>query len=81
MGHALQIPPPGFDDLTVEEKIEYIQALWDRIAAHPETVPVPESHREALAERISAHRAGEGEARPWPEVREEIRAELRKLRR
>jgi uncharacterized protein (DUF433 family) len=24
-------PPPGFDDLSVEEKIEYVNALWDRI--------------------------------------------------
>jgi hypothetical protein len=35
---------PGFDDLSVEEKIDYLHSLWDRIAATPETVPVSEWH-------------------------------------
>ena len=34
--------PAGFDALTVEEQIDYIQSLWDRIAAQPEQVPVPD---------------------------------------
>ena len=34
-------PPPGFDDLSVEEKIDYVQSLWERIAARPDQVPVP----------------------------------------
>ena len=29
------LPPPGFDDLSVDEKIDYLQSLWDRIAATP----------------------------------------------
>jgi hypothetical protein len=24
------IPPPGFDELSAEEKLEYVQALWDQ---------------------------------------------------
>jgi Domain of unknown function (DUF4331) len=35
------LPPPGFDELSVDEKIDYLQSLWDRIAATPKTVPVP----------------------------------------
>ena len=26
----IAIPPPGFDDLTPEEKIRYVGALWER---------------------------------------------------
>ena len=33
-------PPPGFDELTVEEKLDDVQTPWDRVAAEPETVPV-----------------------------------------
>jgi hypothetical protein len=33
MGQPLTVPPPGFDDLPVEDQIDYVQALWDRIAA------------------------------------------------
>ena len=42
MPTLVPLPPPGFDELPVDEKIDYLQSLWDRIAATPETVPVPE---------------------------------------
>lgn len=29
--------PPGFDGLSVVEKIDYLQSLWERVAASPET--------------------------------------------
>jgi hypothetical protein len=47
--------------LSVDEKIDYLQSLWDRIAATPETIPVPEWHREILDDTglRSAFRAGE----------------------
>ena len=33
MPKPVPLPPPGFDDLSVDEKIDYLQSLWDRIAA------------------------------------------------
>jgi hypothetical protein len=36
------MPPSGFDDLTVEDKIDYFQSLWDRIAASTDQVPLHE---------------------------------------
>jgi putative addiction module component (TIGR02574 family) len=30
-----------------------LQSLWDRIAAAPETIPVPDWHREILEERLN----------------------------
>jgi putative addiction module component (TIGR02574 family) len=70
-------PPPGFDDLSVEEKLDYLQALWGRIVSQPQQVPVPDWHREILAERIATYRAGKGSSRPWNEFREELRSLLR----
>jgi putative addiction module component (TIGR02574 family) len=54
MSQALPLPPPGFDALSVDEQIDYVQSLWDHIAARPEDVPVPDWHREILAERLAA---------------------------
>ncbi len=65
-------PPPGFDELTVDEKLDYVQSLWDRIAAKPDTVPVPEWHLELIEQRL--HQAGAG--RPWTEIRDELLARL-----
>jgi putative addiction module component (TIGR02574 family) len=74
------LPPPGFDELSADEKLEYIQGLWDHVSEHPEEVPVPDWHREIVAERLAAHRRGEMTSRPWPEVREELLARLRTAR-
>ena len=68
MAHALPLPPPGFDELSVEDKIDYVQALWDRIAARAEDVPVPEWHREILRERVAAFETNPEEGRPWEDV-------------
>lgn len=71
------LPPAGFDELSPDEKLEYIQALWDRFAEHPEDVPVPGWHREIVAERLAAYRRGELSARAWSEIREELLDRLR----
>jgi putative addiction module component (TIGR02574 family) len=76
MALPLPIPPPGFDELPVEEKLDYVQSLWDRIAAEPGAVPVPTWHREVIRERLAAHRADPEEGRPWEEVRDEILRDL-----
>ena len=77
MAQTAPIPPPGFDDLSVEEKLDYVQSLWDRIAAKPDAIPVPGWHRQVLNERLAAYEASPHEGRQWEEVREEL---LRKLR-
>jgi putative addiction module component len=45
-------PPPGFDDFSVDEQIDFVKSLWDRIAATSEQVPVPEWHRQIIRERL-----------------------------
>jgi putative addiction module component (TIGR02574 family) len=69
-------PPPGFDELSVEEKLEYLQNLWGRIVSTSPEVPTPDWHRQVIAERIAAYRAGEGTSRPWSEFRDELRSLL-----
>jgi putative addiction module component (TIGR02574 family) len=72
------MPPPGFDALTVEEQIDYVQSLWDHIATHPEQVPVPDWHRKVLAERIASYQANPDEGKGWEEAENEIPEELRR---
>lgn len=72
MGNALPLPPPGFDDLNVDEQIEYVQALWDRIAAKEDRVPVPDWHREILDERLADLETNPNASRPWDQVRADL---------
>jgi putative addiction module component (TIGR02574 family) len=78
MPNSVPLPPPGFDDLSVDEQIAYVESLWDRIAATPEQVPVPEWHREVLDERLKDYAATPNAGESWDVVRERLRDKLRK---
>jgi putative addiction module component (TIGR02574 family) len=78
MSNSVPLPPLGFDDLSIDEQIEYVQSLWDRIAATPERVPVPEWHREILDERLKDDDANPGAGENWDVVRDRLRDKLRK---
>jgi putative addiction module component (TIGR02574 family) len=72
MSQTIQLPPTGFDTLSVEEQIDYLQSLWNHIAAQPEHVPVPDWHREVLTERLAARHANPNDARTWEEFEHEL---------
>ncbi len=72
MPNALRALPPGFDDLNIDEQIEYVHALWDRIAAKEDVVPVPDWHREILDERLADLDANPDAGRPWEEVKADL---------
>jgi putative addiction module component (TIGR02574 family) len=76
MAKAVPNPPPGFDELSMDEKIEYVQSLWDKIAATPEEVPVPDWHLRILDERRDSHRAKPA-GKSWEQVKKEIRRKIR----
>jgi hypothetical protein len=68
--------------MSAEEQLDYINALWGRVLAHADDLPVPDWHRNIIAERLAEYRAGRaGTGRPWLEVRKDLRAELDQVRR
>jgi putative addiction module component (TIGR02574 family) len=77
MSSRLQVPP-GFDDASSEERIAFVQELWDRIAADPSRVPVPPEHQRILEQRLEQYRADPQPGRAWSEVRDELLTKLRK---
>ena len=70
-------PPAGFDELTIEEKLDYVRSLWDRIAARPEALPVPDWHLEVIEQRTRDGQEGSVNGSAWDDFREELRAQLR----
>jgi putative addiction module component (TIGR02574 family) len=48
--------PPGYAELSIEEKIDYIQLLWDRLADESDPFPVPDSHIKLVQQRMEAYR-------------------------
>jgi putative addiction module component (TIGR02574 family) len=76
MDRAIQNPPPGFDDLTVHDQIEYVQTLWERIATREDQVPVPEWHKAELDRRLAEYEAAPDVGRSWEEVEADLLVRL-----
>lgn len=76
MRSKIPIPPPGFDELSGEEKLDYLDALWEHVAARPADVPVPAWHLQIIRERLNESE-GEPEAgTSWEETRTAIEERL-----
>lgn len=76
MPRPVPLPPPGFNELSVDEKIDYVQSLWDQIAASPDTIPVPQWHRDILDERMKDYDADPTSGDTWDVVQERLRKNL-----
>jgi len=61
--------------LSLAERIQLVEDVWDSIAAEAEEFPIPASHREELARRREAHRLEPEDVVPWEEVRRQLWAE------
>ena len=76
MAQTVPNPPPGFDQLPVTEQIEYVQSLWDRIAASPDQVPTPDWHLGIIRQRLQESERAPESGKPWEEVRAEVERKL-----
>ena len=78
MTKTLRIPRPGFEELSIEEQIDYIQSLSGNASqpTHPEDIPVPDWHRKILEERLANLDENPDAGSPWEEVREAIKKHL-----
>ena len=69
--------PPEFDAVPKDQRIAFVQELWDRIAQDPDRVPVPNEHKRILDERLSAYQLNPQPGRSWSEVRNQLLVKLR----
>jgi putative addiction module component (TIGR02574 family) len=61
-------------DLSVSEKLQLLEDLWDDIASCPATVPVHEWQKEELNRRKQNLLRNPGSALSWEEIQRRIRA-------
>jgi putative addiction module component (TIGR02574 family) len=62
--------------LSVAEKIQLAEALWDEVAARPDELPVPEAHKQLLDTRLAAHLASPDSAITLDEFRRRLARRL-----
>jgi len=60
-------------NLSVAQRIELVEDLWDSIAEMPEKVQLTEEQKKILDERLEAFHRNPTEGSPWEAVKERIR--------
>ena len=60
-------------ELSVSERIQMVEDIWDSIAAVPEAVPLSEDQKSELDRRLQAYHQNPDAGSPWSEVKERIR--------
>lgn len=60
-------------ELSVPERLELVQALWNSIAARPEALPLSDRDRQLLDERLAAYRENPDLGSTWEEAVDSIR--------
>jgi putative addiction module component (TIGR02574 family) len=58
----------GIDRLSVAERLELIEMIWDSLPGQVAPAEVPEWHRAELARRRALAEAQPGVGKPWREV-------------
>ena len=60
--------------LTLDERIELVEAIWDSLVPEAQNKPLPESHRHLLDERFAQFTANPSAGSPWEEVQARLEA-------
>lgn len=76
MSSPLPIPPPGFDQLSPTEQLDYIDEFLDYVTAGAKAADVPEWQIKILDERIARYREFGMEETTWEEFEQELEKEF-----
>jgi putative addiction module component (TIGR02574 family) len=60
------------EQLSVAERVQLAEEIWDTVAATPEQLPVTEAQRAELDRRLALHEREPGRTTPWEEVRAKL---------
>lgn len=55
--------------LSVSERIQFVEDVWDSIALIPESVPLTDEQKLVLDQRIEAYHKDPSSGSPWSEVK------------
>jgi len=67
--------PTGFEQLSKDQQIDYVQQLWNMILSVPDEVPVPEWHLEIVRERVSSQASAQ--LTTWSEAKQRLYSKYR----
>lgn len=59
--------------LSVAERIQLAEDIWDSIAADPAALPLADAQRRELDRRLESYAQNPDEGIPWEDLREKVR--------
>ena len=59
--------------LSVAERIQLAEDIWDSIAAEPAALPLSDAQRQELDRRLESYAQSPDEGLPWEELKEKVR--------
>jgi putative addiction module component (TIGR02574 family) len=68
--------PLPIDKMTIEEKLQAMEALWNDLCQHEEALPVHDWQKEVLDERERQIERGEAQFVDWEEAKKRIAREI-----
>lgn len=60
------------EQISVSERIQLAEDLWDSILSNPESLAVTESQKQILDERLEKHQAAPEDASSWQAVKSRL---------
>jgi hypothetical protein len=76
--HPSFAPPPGFDELSTEAKVDYVNLLWERVFVH-DTPQSPDWHRDLVRAELQAQQDDPNASEDWTAARQDILARIRQV--
>jgi putative addiction module component (TIGR02574 family) len=65
-------PVVDFRNLSIPERLQLVEDIWDSIAAETSALPVPPEVLDEAERRLREHRADPDSAIPWEDVRTDL---------
>ncbi len=63
----------SYEELSIPERIELLQRLWDELAAQPENIELTDAQRAELDRRLDDYRRDPNAGVSWESLRENLR--------
>ena len=69
----MAVPILPLNEMSVEEKLQTMEALWENLSANPEAIESPAWHEEELRVREQRIASGDAEFVDWEKAKADIR--------
>ncbi len=69
----MAVPILPLDEMTVEDKLQAMEAIWESLSADPAAIESPAWHEEELRERERKIASGEARFIDWEKAKADIR--------